>query len=86
MERTRAASDSISHKSLLSALEQRGIESQYVSLLRKLYAEQKATVLTDKESGVFELKRGAAGAGRRARDKRRRRLRKAAKRSMWREI
>ena len=28
----------------------------------------------------------AAGAGRRARDKRRRRLRKAAKRSMWREI
>ena len=28
----------------------------------------------------------ASGAGRRARDKRRRRLRRAAKRSMWREI
>ena len=43
------AFDSISHKSLWSALEQCGIEARYGSLLKRLYAEQKATVLTDKE-------------------------------------
>ena len=51
------AFDTISHKSLWNALEQFGIESQYVSLLRRLYADQQATVLTDKESDVFEIKR-----------------------------
>ena len=48
------ALDSISHKSLWNALEQCGIESQYVSLLERLYTDQIATVLTDKESDVFE--------------------------------
>ena len=34
-----------------------GIEPQFISLLRRLYADQQATVLTDKESDVFEIKR-----------------------------
>ena len=29
-----------------------------MSLLRRLYAEQKGTVLTDRESDIFEIKRG----------------------------
>ena len=52
------AFDSTSHRSLWNALEKCGIEPQYISLLRRLYAEQKATVLTDKESDMFEIKRG----------------------------
>ena len=52
------AFDSISHKSLSNALEQCGIESQYVSLLRRLYERQKGSVLTDNESDVFEIKKG----------------------------
>ena len=52
------AFDSISHKSLWSALEQCGIKPQYVNLLKRVCAEQRATVLTDEESDVFEIKRG----------------------------
>ena len=51
------AFDSISHQSMWKALEKGGIESRYISLLRRLYAEQRGTVLTDKESDVFEMKR-----------------------------
>ena len=35
-----------------------GIEPQCNSLLRRLYADRQATVMTDKESDVFEIKRG----------------------------
>ena len=52
------AFDSISHQSLWTTLEKCGVESQYISLLRRLCADQKGTVLTDKESDTFELKRG----------------------------
>ena len=52
------AFDSISHQSLWEALEKCGIESNYISLLRRLYAEQKGTVSTDKKSDMFEMKRG----------------------------
>ena len=52
------AFDSISHDSLWNALKQCGIKSQFVSLLKRLQAKQKATVLTDRESNVFEQKRG----------------------------
>ena len=52
------AFDTIKHKALWTALAQFGIKPQYISLLKKLYADQKATVLTDKESDVFEMKRG----------------------------
>ena len=56
MDRMRAF-DSISHNSQWSALGQCGIESQYVSLLKRLFAKQKATVLTDTESDMLEIKR-----------------------------
>ena len=50
--------DSISHQFLWKALEKYGIESNYFSLLRRLFAEQKGTVSMDKESDMFETKRG----------------------------
>ena len=52
------AFDSISHKSLWTALVKCGIEPQCICLLRRIHAKQKATVLTDMESDVFEIKRG----------------------------
>ena len=52
------AFDSVRYNSIWNALEQCGIESYYISLLRRLYAVQKATVLTDKESDMFEIGRG----------------------------
>ena len=42
-------------ESLWKALEKCGIESHYISLLRRLFAEQKGTVSTDKESNLFEM-------------------------------
>ena len=51
------ACDSISHQSLWKALAECGIESPYKSLLRRRSAEQKATVLTDRVSDVFVIKR-----------------------------
>ena len=52
------AFDSIQHQSSWNADEKCGIESQYISLLRSLYAEQKGTVSTDKETDMFEMKSG----------------------------
>ena len=52
------AFDTIRHDALWKALARFGIDTPYISLLKKLYAEQQATVLTDKESGVFEIQRG----------------------------
>ena len=51
------AFDSISHQSLWKAVEECGIESRHISLLRRQNAEQKGTVSTDKESDMFEIKR-----------------------------
>ena len=51
------AFDSTGHRSLWNALEQCGIETQYVSLLKRLYERQKRSVLTDKESDVLEIKK-----------------------------
>ena len=51
------AFDSRSHQYLWKALEMCGIESHYINLLRRLYAEQKGTVSTNKESDMFEIKR-----------------------------
>ena len=50
--------DSITHKSIWDALKSCGIEHEYIHLLRKLYKDLKATVLTDEESDMFEIKRG----------------------------
>ena len=44
------AFDSTSHQSSWKALEKCGIASNHISLLKRLYAEQKGTVSTDKES------------------------------------
>ena len=49
--------DSTSHQSPWKELEKCGVESQHTSLLRRLYADQKGTVLTDNESDMFEIKR-----------------------------
>ena len=52
------AFDSITHKSIWNAFKSCGIEHDYISLLKKLYRDQKATVLTDEESDMFEMKKG----------------------------
>ena len=53
------AFDSLTHQSLWTALEKCGIESHCINLVKRLYAEQKGTVSTDKESEMFEIKRGS---------------------------
>ena len=52
------AFDSISHKPIWKPLKSCGIEHDYISLLKKLYRDQKASVLTDEESNMFEIKKG----------------------------
>ena len=52
------AFDTKKHKALWTALAQSGIEPPYIDLLKRFCADQKATILTDKESDVFEMKRG----------------------------
>ena len=48
----------VDFKALWTALAQFGIESKYISFLKRPYADQKVTVLTDKESDLFEIQRG----------------------------
>ena len=52
------ALDSISQQCLWKVLEKCGIESHHINLLRRLFAEENGTVSTDKESDMFEMKRG----------------------------
>ena len=52
------AFDSINHNSIWDALKTYGIEHEYISLLKRLYRNQKATVMIDKESDMFEIKKG----------------------------
>ena len=53
------AFDTVKHKASWTALAQCGIRTTlHQLLLKRLYADQKATVLTDKESDVFEIKKG----------------------------
>ena len=52
------AFNSITHKSIWDALKSFIIEHGYIRLLKKLYRDQKATVLTDEESDMFEVKEG----------------------------
>ena len=51
------AFDSITHKSIWNALKSCGIEHDYISLLKKLYRDQKATVLSDEESDICSRSR-----------------------------
>ena len=53
------AFDSITHESIWEALESCGIEHDYISLLKKIYRDQKASVQTDEESNMFEIRKGA---------------------------
>ena len=52
------AFDSITHKSIWKALKSCGINHEYISLLKKIYKDQKASVQTDVESNMFEIKKG----------------------------
>ena len=51
------AFDSITHKSIWNVFESCGIEHDYISLLRKIYRDQKASVQTDEKSNMFEIKK-----------------------------
>ena len=53
------AFDSISHNSIWEALKSCGIEHDYISLLRKIYRDQKASVQTDEESESFDIQKGS---------------------------
>ena len=50
------AFDSITHKSIWDVLESCGIEQRYMNLLKKLYRNPKAKVMTDEESDIFQIK------------------------------
>ena len=52
------AFDRIKHSAIWSSLQFYGIKPPYVRLLQRLYSQQEGTVLTDKESDAFPIKRG----------------------------
>ena len=52
------AFDSITHTSIWNALKSCNIEHHYIRLLKKLFRDQKATVPTDEESDMCEIKKG----------------------------
>ena len=52
------AFDSISHKSIWDALKSCNIDHDYISLLKKIYRDQKASVQTDEESNIFDIGKG----------------------------
>ena len=54
------AFDTIRHRALWKAFAQCEVETPYISILKRLYAEQRATVLTEKESDIFEIQRDEA--------------------------
>ena len=53
------AFDSISHKSVWEALKSCNVDHEYISLLRKIYRDQKASVQTDEESNIFDIQKGS---------------------------
>ena len=53
------AFDSISHTSIWEALKSCNVDHEYVSLLRKMYRDQKASVPTDEESNIFDIQKGS---------------------------
>ena len=52
------AFDSITHKSIWDALKSCNIDHDYISFLKKIYKDQKASVQTDVVSNMFEIKKG----------------------------
>ena len=53
------AFDSISHKSIWEALKSCNIDHEHISLLRKIYRDQKASVQTDEESYIVDIQKGS---------------------------
>ena len=53
------AFDSITHRSIWEALNSCNVDHEYVSLLRKIYRDQKAPVQTDEESNFFDIQKGS---------------------------
>ena len=53
------AFDSISHNSIWEALKSCNVDHEYVSLLRRIYRDQKASVQTDEESNIFDIQKGS---------------------------
>ena len=51
------AFDSITHKSIWKALKVCDIKHEYISFLKKIYRDQKASVQTDEESNIFEIRK-----------------------------
>ena len=52
------AFDSIKHSSIWKSLRHYGVKPAYVRLLQRLYSQQEGSVLTDKESIGFPIKKG----------------------------
>ena len=52
------AFDSITYKSIWDALKSCNIDHDYISLLKKIYRDQKASVQTDEESNIFDIRKG----------------------------
>ena len=52
------AFESITHKSVWKALNSCDVNHKYISQLKKIYKDQKASVQTDVESNMFEIKKG----------------------------
>ena len=48
---------SISHNSIWEALKSCNVDHEYVSLLRKIYRDQKASVQTDEENESFDIQK-----------------------------
>ena len=57
------AFDSISHKSFWEVLKSCNVDHEYVSLLRKIYKDQKASVQTDEECNIFDIQKGSKKQG-----------------------
>ena len=53
------AFDSISHRSIWDALKSCNVNNGYIRLLMKIYRDQKASVLTDEESNIFDIQKGS---------------------------
>ena len=51
--------DSIAHKSIWKALKACDIKHDSISLLKKIYRDQKASVQTDEESNIFDIQKGS---------------------------
>ena len=51
------AFESITHKSIWKALKSCGINHEHISLLKKIYKDQEASVQTDVKSNMFEIKK-----------------------------